>query len=446
VAAAGILLMLGAPGDTRGASADTVYYLISDLHIGGDGALDKCNFEPELIQFLRDIADGPTPAELIIPGDAFGLWETTGVMGAAKMERIIGNHPALFEQFRQTGRRVTITLLPGNHDYDLACFPACKKLLAAYNISLEPALNITRSIAGRKIWIEHGNEHDEFNSFPEFGDPYGLPPGYFITVATVAAAGRSAGRGRSVWLNDLVSVYPSEEIPFWIWSNYFYKEMGRMLRWFLLPFLLLFGVSLVIYLGQSLEKLGILRTKIFDVKLGARFGLAGRLVDWVLWVNGVVISFALILSIPLYLLSRDIRGALTRYGVDTSEKLKIDKEEKYIDAAKAVFEKDPSVALYVYGHTHVPSLRKIGSRYVINTGTWLKQLERTRARFRLMPDVYVPSYQLGYFTVSRKDGEIRLGYRIIPKQVPDELTLLQKLMILGKRRPGERQIPGETII
>jgi len=447
LAAVAGVIMLGAPGNaSSGALPTTTYYLISDLHIGGDGALDICNFEPELIEFLRGIATGPLPAELIIPGDAFGLWETTEVKGEAKMARIIRNHPALFEQFRETGRLVTITLLPGNHDYELACAPAYKKMFAGYNIRLEPVLHITRPVAGRTIWIEHGNEHDEFNSFPKFGDPYGLPPGYFITTSTVAAAGRSAGRGRSVWLNDLASVYPSEEIPFWIWSNYFYKEMGMVLRWLLLPFLLLFGVSLIIYAGQSLEKFGILRTKIFDIKLSTRFGLAGRLVDWVLWVNGVVISFVLILSIPLYLLTRDIRGALKRYGVDTSEKLKIDKEEKYIAAAKTVFENDPSVALYVYGHTHVPSLRKIGSRYVINTGTWLKQLERTPARFRLMPDVYVPSYHLSCFTISQQGKGIRVSYRTIPKAVPDELTLLQKLMILGKCRPGVRQIPEETII
>jgi len=29
----------------------TTYYLISDLHIGGDGGLALCQFENELIQF-----------------------------------------------------------------------------------------------------------------------------------------------------------------------------------------------------------------------------------------------------------------------------------------------------------------------------------------------------------------------------------------------------------
>jgi hypothetical protein len=32
----------------------TTCYLISDLHIGGDGGLARCLFENELIQFLRN--------------------------------------------------------------------------------------------------------------------------------------------------------------------------------------------------------------------------------------------------------------------------------------------------------------------------------------------------------------------------------------------------------
>ncbi|MCX6356748.1 MAG: metallophosphoesterase [Candidatus Aureabacteria bacterium] len=431
---------------SAGEGPPMTYYFISDLHIGGDGVLDRCSFEPELIAFLKDVAAGPRPAELIIPGDAFGLWEITQFKDEAKMEQIIKTHPGLFAQFRDTGRSVTITLLPGNHDYELACAPGFKDILARYNIRLEPVTHITRRVAGRTIWIEHGNQHDAFNFFPDFGNRYALPPGYFITTSTVAAAGRSAERGRSLWLNDLASVYPTEDIPFWIWSNYFYKEMQPVLRWFLLPFLLLFTMSVIVYAGQSLQKLGILRTKIFDLKFGSRFGLAGRLVDWVLWINGVVISFALILAIPLFLLTRDIRGALRRYGVDMPEKVADDKAGEYLAAANAVFEKDPSVALYVYGHTHVPSLQRVGPRCVINTGTWLKRVERTPSHFRLMPDVYFPSYQLGCFTISRQGTGIRVGYKTIPKRVGDELTLIEKVMILGKHPSDGNKIPAETII
>ncbi len=426
--------------------SSATYYFISDLHIGGDGALDECDFENELIAFLRRIADGPRPAELIILGDAFGLWELTRVNPDEKMAWLIHHHQVLFEQFRETGRHVTITLLPGNHDYDLACVPAYQALLAEYHIRLETKVHMTRPVAGRKIWIEHGNQHDAFNAFPDFGNRYGLPSGYFVTTETVAVSGRSAERGRSAWLRDLESVYPNEEIPFWIWSNYFYREMAPILRWFLLPFLLLFTFSCVVFLGRALESIGILQTTMFHAKFGESLGLPGRLVDWVVWVNGVVISFAAVLAIPLYFLTRDIRAALQRYGVDTSKGLKLDKEEHYLAAAKAVFEKDPSVVLYLYGHTHIPSMRAVGDRYVINTGTWLKRLERVSAFFRLLPDVYVPSYRLNYFSIQEEGKRIRVRYEVIPKEVADDRTLLEKLVILGKHREGYEPIPAETVI
>ena len=433
-------------GQTPAGRTSLTCYCISDLHIGGDAGLDYCHFEAELIGLLRQIAAGPQPAELVIVGDAFGLWELTEVEGTSKLASIAATHPELFAQFRETGRRVKITLLPGNHDYDLACVRSCVAELAEWNIVLEPEIHVTREVAGRKIWIEHGNQHDAFNRFPEFGNRYGLPAGYFITTHTVAAAAEHAPMGRSPWLDDLQSVYPNEEIPLWIWSNYFYKEMTPLLRWCLLPFLLLFSVSAVVFAGRTLEKWRILPTKVFGVKLGKRFGITGRVVDGILWVNGVVISALLVLAIPVFLLARDVRSALHRYGVERSEGLKIQKEEEYLAAARAVFEKDPSVAVYVYGHTHAVSMRKLGPRYVINTGTWLKRLERVPAHLRFLPPVYYPTYRLNYFTLSEQGGELRIGYEIIPKKPPSDLTWLEWLMIVGRRPEQGEPIPAETIV
>jgi UDP-2,3-diacylglucosamine pyrophosphatase LpxH len=434
------------PGVSSRGEAPATYYFISDLHIGGDGDLDQCDFEVELIAFLRRIADGPLPAELIIIGDAFGLWELTEVKDDTKVERIAKSHPELFEQFRETGRRIRITLVPGNHDYELACVLSYKDVLAAFNIHLEPETYIIREVAGRKLWIEHGNQRDAFNTFPDFGNRYGMPSGYFITASTVATAGRSAQRGRSPWLSDLESVYPNEEIPFWMWSNYFYKEMGPILRWCLVPFVVLFSVSVIIWIGQALEEAGILHTALFYVNPGKNFGVPGHLLDWVIWVDTTVISLLLILAIPLYLLARDIRGTIRRYGIETREGLKFEKDTAYAAAAKSIFELDPMVVLYIYGHTHIPSMRKVGSRYIINTGTWLKRLDRVRAHLRLVPDVYVPSYRLNWFTIRQEAGNIRVSYQMLPKEAPDDLSWLEKVMIFGRHKPKEEQIPSETVI
>jgi len=92
--------------------------------------------------------------------------------------------------------------VPGNRDYELACVLSYKDVLAGFNIRLEPETYIIREVAGRKLWIEHGNQRDAFNTFTDFGNRYGMPSGYFITASTLAAAGRSAQRGHSPWLCD----------------------------------------------------------------------------------------------------------------------------------------------------------------------------------------------------------------------------------------------------
>ncbi len=429
------------------AGAEPVLHFISDLHIGGDGALNECAFEKELVGFLQGIAAGPLPAELVIVGDAFGLWETTEIEGDRKLPWLVATHPAIFRQFRETGERVKITLLAGNHDYDLACVPSYRDLLAAHNIRLDTAEHAVRRIGKKTIWIEHGNQHDPFNRFPDYGNRWGLPAGYFITASTVAVAGRSALQARSRWLKDLPAVYPSEEIPSWIWSNYFYQEMTPILRWFLLPFLLLFIFSAVVLAGRWIEEHGLLRTRLFRRSLRERFGFPGRVIDLVVWVNGIAIAFFVVLSVPLFFLTRDIRGTLQKYGIETTEGLRNAKEDSYLAAARRVFADDPSCALFIYGHTHTPSLRMLDGRCVVNTGTWLKRLERVGARRILMlPPVYVPSYHLNCFTAEPRGDGILLRHRVIRKDPPRDLTLLEKLAILGRPRPSAPAIPAETVL
>ena len=56
----------------------------------------------------------------------------------------------------------------------------------------------------------------------------------------------------------------------------------------------------------------------------------------------------------------------------------------------------------------------------------------------------MPSYQLNYFELTDADGTIRIRYRIIPKTAPNDLTLLERLLILGRRVKTLPPIPPET--
>lgn len=426
------------------------YFFISDMHIGGDGALHDIDFEDELIGFLKAL-EREEDAELIINGDAFGLWEFTTLDGAEKLEALIGQQSRLFEQLKRTGGKIPITLMPGNHDYELACYPKFVERLREYNLNLVPDVSLTREVAGRKIWIEHGQQHDERNHMPDFGNPYAQPVGYFITTGIVGTAGRHSEFGRGNWLKDVQAVMPITEIPTWVISNYFYREMGPLLRWIALPFLLLLGVGAVVVISWLMEAFGFLQVNpILDNPLTDSLGLPGQVVRTVLVLEGVLallLVLALIpAAIPLGILLRDLRRTLGRYHILMPKTPAQIGDAPYLGAARRVFDRDPSVAVFVYGHTHLASLKKVDGRVVINTGTWLKMPKKVPVLFGQLPPVYLPAFRLNYFRMAEEDGRLAIYYEQIEKEPPSELTWAQRVLTLTKRPPAGATIPKRTIV
>ncbi len=102
-------------------STAVTYYLISDLHIGGEEALSVCDFEAELITFLKRLEREDGEKELIIAGDAFGLWEYMYVPGPDKLRTLIDQFPRFFEASRSAGTTTKNSVFPGNHEYERAC-------------------------------------------------------------------------------------------------------------------------------------------------------------------------------------------------------------------------------------------------------------------------------------------------------------------------------------
>lgn len=424
------------------------YYFISDLHIGGDEALGVCDYEQELIAFLEDLAGRREDAELLIIGDIFGLWEFTDIQGPEKLNAVMDQFPNIFNALRNAGKTLRITMLPGNHDYEIACYPEFVDLLKTCNIHLERAPAIIREIGGHKIWIEHGNQHDAYNHMPDFGNPHAQPIGYFITSSVVSTAGKHSKFGRYNWLKDIQSVYPSEQIPYWVMSNYFYHEMSPLLRWLILPFLLFSGFEIFVLGGAALEWFALTDTNIFlNNRILSTLGILGNLVQIILIINTFFFTSLIALGVPLYFIWRDFKATLERFRIvlDPSE-LSSEKEQQYLDAALQVFDRDPSISIYVYGHTHFPSLRRFDHRAVINTGTWLKRLDDVRARLGFLPKVYIPFFCLNYFKVSEIEGRIAIDYQRIDKQPPKDLSLLQRVLASGKRRKVEEDIPERTFL
>jgi UDP-2,3-diacylglucosamine pyrophosphatase LpxH len=424
------------------------YYFVSDLHFGGDGSLQICDYTEEFVGFLRQLAERDGETELIIAGDTFGFWELTTVQGTEQLDEIIKYHTVIFEQFRLTGERINVTMMVGNHDYDLACYPEFADKLKSYNIRLDTSLALVLTFGERKIWIEHGQQNDPYNAATDYGNIHAQPAGFFITETLVAGASKYSVFGASDWLKDIRSV-DVRQIPDWLVSNYFYNEMNLFLRWLLVPFLLLLTVTTLALAAQLLEYVGVFGVNILLENPAIRWlGLFGDIVRWILTASMAVWFFVFAVSLPLYFVYRDIRRTLRRMQIYPAYKSAPTNEanNNYLVRARRVFAENPEVCVYIFGHTHDAFLVEENGRAIINTGTWLKILKRVSVRFGLLPAVYYPIFRLNYFRIYAKAEKICIEYVEIPKAPTEKLTLLQRFLILGRKPELGKAIPGETIL
>ena len=425
---------------------EPVYYVISDLHIGGDEQLEEVEFLDELLAFLERLETTDEDAELIVNGDAFGLWEFTETEGIAKFDILERRYPRLFEQLRATGENVRITLLPGNHDHDLAAYDEYVDRLAEYNVDLVQEKSITRPVGERAIHFEHGNQRDPNNRIENWGSPHSTPLGYFYNTLVTSRAGQLSHRGRYNWLKDVQAVTPTERMPVWLLSKYVYREMNPLLRYALIPFLLLFNVSAVLAVLTGLDLAGVWsmpvdRTQAF---LG-QFGTAGTAVYTLLAINVTVAGLLLLVGIPLYLIRHDLKKTVDRFGILETD-LTVDAEAPYVEAAREVFDERPETAVFCYGHTHRPGVQKVDGRLLVNTGTWLKRLHRRDGIIGLLPPVFYPTYQLCAVRIAAESGDVVVEYEEIqkPSPAPEELTLTERFLTLG-RKP-DPDLPDRTVV
>ncbi|WP_302081343.1 metallophosphoesterase [Salinibaculum rarum] len=425
---------------------ERVYYVISDLHVGGDEQLEEVEFLDELLQFLRRLETTEENAELLINGDAFGLWEFTTVEGMEKFDVLEESYPDLFDQLRKTGENVDITLLPGNHDHELAAYDEYVDRLAEYNVDLVQEGSVSRPVGDKAIHVEHGHQQDPNNRIEDWGNPHATPLGYFYNTLVTSRAGKLSDRGRYNWLKDVQAVTPTERMPVWLFSKYFYREMNPVLRYSLVPFLLLFNISVLLAILAGLDLAGIWsmpvdRTTAF---LG-QFGRAGTVIWFLLAINVVVAGLLLLVGIPLYFIRRDIRKTIARFGIFETT-LTVDPEKAYETAARDVFSENPETVVFCYGHTHRPGVKKIDGGALVNSGTWLKRLHRRDGIIGVLPPVFYPSYQLPAVRIEAADDGVAVEFSTMSKPSPatEELTLTERLFTTG--REPDTELPERVVI
>jgi len=317
---------------------------------------------------------------------------------------------------------------------------------STYNVTLDQSQSFTRPVGDRIVHFEHGHQHDPNNRIEEWGDPNATPLGYYYNTLVTSRAGKLSDRGRYNWLKDVQAVTPTERMPAWLLSKYFYREMNPLLRYALVPFLLLFNVSAVLALLAALHILGVWSTPV-ELTTGflGQFGTAGRVVWYLLVSNVAIAGLLLLVGIPLYFLRRDIRKTIDRFGIFETA-LTVDAEAPYVSAARDLFEAEEATAVYCYGHTHRPKIRRVADGLVVNSGTWLKRLHRRDGIIGVLPPVFYPSYQLCAVRIAAQEEGVAVEYEAIQKPSPSlaELTLTERLLTLG--RTPDTDLPDREVL
>lgn len=425
---------------------DKSYYVISDLHMGGDEQLEEVEFLDELLAFLQRLEETDENAELVLNGDVFGLWEFTTIEGTEKLDAIEEMYDDLFEQFRKTGENIDLTILPGNHDHELAAYDEYVDRFAEYNITLTQDKDITRKIGDQQIHFEHGHQRDANNRIEDWGNPHATPLGYYYNTLVTSRAGQKSDRGRYNWLKDVQAVTPTERMPVWLFSKYFYREMNPLIRYSLVPFLLLFNISIIFAIIAGLDVAGFWSAPtVLTAEFFSQFGRTGTAIWFLFTINTAIVGLLLLIAIPLYFIRRDIRKTINRFGVFETA-LTVDPSGPYEKAATELFEKDDATTIFCYGHTHRPELRDVDGGVIVNTGTWLKRLHRRDGIIGLLPPVFYPSYQLYVVKMSPTDDGVAVEYEQIEKPSPatEELTRTERFFTVG--REPEPELPERVIV
>jgi UDP-2,3-diacylglucosamine pyrophosphatase LpxH len=155
--------------------------ILSDIHMGGGDRLDDFESDAELVAFIHSYAMGAEPTELILAGDTFEFlqvrlpdlsdYDWSGAAAEERLRAILRAHAKVVAALRdfvsQPGNQ--LTLLIGNHDFELHYAMAKALLYEALGLEAgDPRLRFGLSYEGGGIYIEHGNQFDDWNRFVHF--------------------------------------------------------------------------------------------------------------------------------------------------------------------------------------------------------------------------------------------------------------------------------------
>jgi hypothetical protein len=206
----------------------------------------------------------------------------------------------------------------------------------------------------------------------------------------------------------------------------FYELVTQVVRWLLLPLLVAYIAFETIHYVV---------------------GAGGGALDFVVELAYDVGLLFVVFGVFLFVAGRAMRSRRFREAEDprlhTDEAMEIRKRLERGEAPPLAEASPGDIRVFVSGHTHAPSLTQFGERGVlVNSGCWLRQLQRVPARLGA-PPVFISRFVQTHVRVHRAPAGLEVGLWEHPRPARQRLLLAERLAVLGRlpSEPGEAEGP-----
>ena len=430
---------------TRELSEDALLVFISDSHIGGDPGCDGFESPEKLQALLEELGEHQGPVELVLSGDFFDFLQISPPSPATNRAAITLNRPEyqdMFEALRcfAAGRQHRVIYMPGNHDAESWWNSDIQDTLRESGFVDEFALSYLAFLGEDEkkftIYCEHGNQFDPPNYIEDYAEPLDTPLGHHIVTDFTRKIAPIGEISPGLDLSDVKNVYPVTDIPQWVASKYFYHLLGRSITYLMVPLIL----SYVAYRAVALY------LSISEDRSSSFFGsylVLPRTHEAFLDVSFFVLIVLALLVMLFLLLRHRVRGFLSAGFASNSEEQEMVTKPEEVEALvkqngpfPMLEGEEPSIDVFVSGHTHAPDLRGIersdGSTVVmVNSGCWLRQLQPVGSYLR-WPPVFASKFVLTYVKVFVRDSKLCVELWEYPKAATNHLTRTENLAAWGK--------------
>jgi Calcineurin-like phosphoesterase len=367
------------------------FVYVSDLHLTDTGPSDDFDATAELCELLDALYRHPGQVLLALGGDILDLLQVAGSPEERVARALDGPAAApIGAALRRLAGRpgATVVYLVGNHDSSLAWDRASRKLVAdrfgVTEFALHARVRVRRADGTETVVMaEHGDALDRWNRRTDPFDPLDVPIGDHVVNEFVNRLEAASGRYPQLALDEVDNVRPGLLVPWWLVSNFFYKFMGRALRDFALPLVLL-TIALNLAVGLLVGDLG-------------RIAYLGNRA--VRWVSSFVLTNLFLLALLSTFLGRSFRRAAAAYGLPTPDEATEEAQVPPADLPELLERRDPGASVLLTGHTHEPGIVQLpGGRVAVDGGCWVRALVPVRTWLSL-PPVFVPTYPVNWVDI-----------------------------------------------